>query len=366
MLPILRSLRLVDPIERIESYLRVYKSVAQPQILGSQKESKMLRIFDHLLADSDFIVKSQSNPILAEQVMDLLDEIFEWNRAEVLFSAARRGLLNLTEAFLTFDWPDEDLAMNLIAKTIQYITNIESVEIFALLVGHCRFIRPERLQRFADSMDLSSILALTDLSDSESAFDYNRVALAKSILSHATTLLSLIPHRRPVVAQYENEALSFSCPAHFIDLLFPSLVKTIDDPAPEYNLYPNMMLVNLAQLILLRVFGIPFAATRVIDDGRETLDWSELIGFLNLSIEIHAQRHGITEPLVKFYDPIAEELTKQGLGPEEYAQKYRDAVFFLGEDDYCMILECLEDEDQETNSDEEFHTEADEAFDSAD
>ncbi len=347
MIPVLRALMMSDPIDSIFLYLNYFSQVSQLATVDNILESSILPVFNDFITDSGFILKATSNPAWAEQIIICLDSVFGWNRVAALFTSARLGLINAAEVFLKFTHLDEITAINLIRLTVNSLKQSYDVEIITLVVAYCRAIGPLHLQAQATSIDLDRLHAQTDWSYSRSILTYNRLVLGKYLLDHAATILHFFPIFRSTLAQFEGESIAFSCPYNFIDNLLPTIFQHNfrPDALDVFFSYPSAVLINLGQLLLFRVFGIPFAASRASQDCCETWEWSEFIFYLNFVLERNASICGYSAPVVQFFDPIGAELKGKDYSPAEYAAKYREAVGPISVEDLNTILELLAEQE---------------------
>ncbi len=328
--PILRALTLRDSPKHVQVYLKAFKRASCPQSMAANPDGFIHRVLDHMIADLKFIRRAKTNFKLGGAVMDALLSTFEWNHEKVLESAIKRNFLNLTEALLLYSRPfDSSKSSTLLTKSIYYLRETDSIEPILLVAAYCGSMSAVDFERFAGSIDSSEV------NDAKLHFRCNIHVLGQRILMQAAALIrafgTLALGRRSICAQVKNEQVPLPCPLIILDSLYPKLkefrtndavVKNITFDA--HDIYPHYSLLNLGQFLLFRMFGIPFAWTRIVEDGSETPEWREVIGYLNLMNERVAALYGESKPLVSFYDPIEESLRRLYLDDEEYALQYRE------------------------------------------
>jgi hypothetical protein len=305
-----------------------------------------------MIVDSKFISNAIKHLVLAKSVFDLLEYILAWSRADALEIAIKRNLLNLTEALFLFSGVLEyRRASMLILTAINDLRQTDSVELIVMVIAYCTVMDADRLQFFSDSIEVPSTLNPDFSRHAEYVFKYDLYVLGKTLLKQAASFIRSFGgssiESRTIIARVENERISFPCPLEIIDSLFPKLYEynPRQKASNEYNLYPHYSLLNLAQFLLFRMFSINFSSTRFSEDGLDTPDWGYVIGFLNFMIERAGVLNGVIADLVKFYDPIDEELKSIHVTASDYAIQYRErAVVYYEtlersriEEDYVFV-----------------------------
>ena len=343
MCPVLRALMLIDSAKETSVYLTSFSTNSYPRVLAANPDGPIHRVLDHMIADTRFARRAFKNLDLAARVLNVLDLIFAWNRAQILKIAIRRNLLNLTEVLFMFSGGiDDDKAVELISDAIIHLRQTDSVELILLVAAHCCCMDATKLEALANSIETPEVLTKEFLQRSDLVYKYDLYALGKSLLIQAATVIwsfggnSIVS--RSILARSPNERIPFPCHPLIIDFLYPKLyefdpAKRITDQMSdfekrklankEYDLYPHYSLLNLAQFLLYRMFGITFSISRLQEDGRDTPEWREVIGFLNFMIGRAAKLNRVEGELVQFYDPVEEELKPLHLNAEEYAFTYR-------------------------------------------
>ncbi len=135
LVPVLRALMLIERIEKVDFFLRAYRDVAEIFVLNGKL---LMRIFDDMLVDSDFIVKAQYNQLEALQVLPLIEFAFGWQPGPALFTSVHSGYLNIAEVFLMQTNIEEDNAFKLLLSTaINGLEGTDSVEMITLVMGYC-------------------------------------------------------------------------------------------------------------------------------------------------------------------------------------------------------------------------------------
>lgn len=135
LVPVLRALMLIERIEKVDFFLRAYRDVAEIFVLNGKL---LMRIFDDMLVDSDFIVKAQYNQLEALQVLPLIEFVFGWQPGPALFTSVHSGYLNIAEVFLMQTNIEEDNAFKLLLSTaINGLEGTDSVEMITLVMGYC-------------------------------------------------------------------------------------------------------------------------------------------------------------------------------------------------------------------------------------
>ncbi len=104
---------------------------------------------------------------------------------------------------------------------------------------------------FLESISNDTLAYNTDWYDSKSIFAYDCAALGKYLTAQAAAILNYFPINRVALALVPDERIAFNCLPILIDSLFPHLVNyDLDNTnSDEYNLYPTLSLVNLAQFL---------------------------------------------------------------------------------------------------------------------
>ncbi len=342
MVPLLRALMLVDNVKHTKSYLAVYNTQMRSSLIDENTETFALFVLDSMIADSEFIYKAQSNREHAEDVLNSIAKVFSCKRIDLLIGAIKLDLLNLAEACLMFTPLTQLEAHSLIGFSITNLCYLNHVEIFAILIAYSP-LSSTQLEDLSNEIDLETLYTKIQWDDQDSIFMYNRFALGKMMLTQSADILKEFTDSRTVEASYLGERIQLPCPMSVLESLHPTLFLYRNDMI-EHGMYPNFSVINLGQVLLYRVFKIPFSISRTFEDCSESFAWTEVIEYLNFILYAYAQKLGLDDFIVKFHDLIDEKLRKRGLSEEEYGQEYLAALneLELTEDD--IFSDCLSDD----------------------
>jgi hypothetical protein len=327
MVPVLRALMLIDDEDQSAEILEVFKAACLNRKLSRVMTDLVLQVLDKMFHESDFIANARSVPCLSYTVFSKILNIFGWSQSSFLKSVIGLNLLFSTEVSLMFYGPlDKKTESSIILLAVADLERTTNVELIFLVVGYCPYLNAQ------DILTLSHKISLPPKpepwSSEEAILEYNSSCLGVEILRQAAVLLHFIKR----LQRRRSILMPFPCPVEILDFLHPKLFEY--DPKRKakevHRLYPHHSLYNLAQLVLLRMFGIGFAQSRIKSDDFDIPEWREVIGFMNFMIQRNASLKGFSGPVEEFYDPIIRGLRPLSSDSEEYASMYREtaAEFF--------------------------------------
>lgn len=347
MIPVLRALTLKDKIREIAAYLSSFRSYSNVHSFAKDHLTDILRVVNSYVWVSDFVLKAQRRPQLAEDILTLLDKTFSWDRLVALKLAVQNGFNCVVEAFLMFTQLSEGYCANLITKAVANLRPCHLLPMLTLLIGYCSWLDTEELQALAKSFISSKPDQPNPDQDMESRKHRNGI-IATIFLTQAAALTEITVPLPSIFAVDAGNKIPLPCPLVILD---PALIafEPYESAEAVDELLPKADLLHLAQLLLLRMFKMPYSFTMFTDDSDEAFDWREAIGFMNLMVEKLASAYNDKLPVVKFYDPIDRHLSKANCDPTSYAIRYREIAISFPL--FPLLEESRSDSDSESEID---------------